>query len=43
MTAYPLYTVWMQVVIHYQAFRLWWKQVCGVMMTIFAGNGGGGP
>ncbi|CAN0158180.1 unnamed protein product [Pylaiella littoralis] len=27
MTAYPLYTVWMQVVIHYQAFRLWWKQV----------------
>ncbi|CAM9307084.1 unnamed protein product, partial [Hapterophycus canaliculatus] len=27
MTVYPLYTVWMQVLIHYQAFRLWWKQV----------------
>ncbi|CAM9871161.1 unnamed protein product [Ectocarpus sp. 12 AP-2014] len=27
MTAYPLYTVWVQVLIHYQAFRLWWKQV----------------
>eukprot|EP00903_Cladosiphon_okamuranus_P008379 g8057.t1 len=27
MTVYPLYTVWVQILIHYQAFRLWWKQV----------------
>lgn len=33
MAVYPLYTIWMQVVIHYQAFWLWWKQVRCVMMT----------
>ncbi|CAM9248038.1 unnamed protein product [Ascophyllum nodosum] len=27
MTAYPIYTIWVQVLIHFEAFRLWWKQV----------------
>ena len=35
MAAYPFYTVWVQFLIHYQAFLLWSKKVEGWKMSVF--------
>lgn len=33
MVTFPMYTLWVQALIHYQAFRLWWKKVSAVDST----------